>query len=85
MGQNAPAGNAMQGGGASTGNTPFDPQALAALYTRMFQKFGIGGGMGGMSGGGMGDLGGMGAMGNMMDSMNRMGGMGMILQPSPSG
>ena len=29
-------------GGASGGNTAFDPQALAALYTRMFQMTSVG-------------------------------------------
>jgi RNA-binding protein Musashi len=33
---------------APSGNTPFDPQALAALYTRMFQMAGGGGMMAGM-------------------------------------
>ncbi|KAF9224573.1 RNA-binding domain-containing protein [Gyrodon lividus] len=37
-------------GGAPAGNTPFDPQALAQLYTRMFQMAGGGGMMGGMGG-----------------------------------
>ncbi|KAJ7165885.1 RNA-binding domain-containing protein [Mycena filopes] len=68
------AGN-FAAGGAAAGNAPFDPQALAALYTRMFQMTGGGQmnpammGMGGMGMGGMG----MGGMG-----MNAMrGGMGM--------
>ncbi|KAL4075479.1 hypothetical protein J3A83DRAFT_1978314 [Scleroderma citrinum] len=73
----------MTAGGAmpnpSAGNTPFDPQALAALYTRMFQiaggagMMGMGmgmnpmmGGMGGGFGAGMGNMGGMGrGMGGM--------------------
>ncbi|CAA7269651.1 unnamed protein product [Cyclocybe aegerita] len=73
------------GGGA--GNTPFDPQALAALYTRMFQMSGAGmnpGMMGGMGAGmnpmmaaaaGMGGAGGFG--GGMRPGMGMaMGGMG---------
>ncbi|KAF8876001.1 hypothetical protein BD779DRAFT_1475837 [Infundibulicybe gibba] len=69
----------------AAGNTPFDPQALAALYTRMFQMAGGGqvnpammGGMGGM-GGGMGMPGGM-RPGMGMGMGNNMGanmGMGM--------
>ncbi|KAJ3999703.1 heterogeneous nuclear ribonucleoprotein HRP1 [Lentinula boryana] len=55
---------------AAAGGAPFDPQALAALYTRMFQMAG-GGAMGGgtMGGGGM----------NMMPmmAMNNMVGRGM--------
>ena len=46
--------------GATGGNTAFDPQALAALYTRMFQMTSAGamnpavmGGMGAGYGGGM--------------------------------
>ena len=35
---------------ASAGNMPFDPQAPAALYTRMFQLTGGAGMMGGMGG-----------------------------------
>jgi RNA-binding protein Musashi len=63
------AGNATQGGGGTSG-TPFDPQALAALYTRMFQ---VSGGMNPMMGGmGMG----MGGMNPMMNNMGNMGGMG---------
>ncbi|KAJ7165603.1 hypothetical protein C8R43DRAFT_1122314 [Mycena crocata] len=74
-------------GGAGGGNTPFDPQALAALYTRMFQMtggaqmnpamMGMGGGMmgGGMMGGG-GMRPGMG-MGAGMGMGGGMGGMGM--------
>ncbi|KAL5508673.1 hypothetical protein ACEPAH_6294 [Sanghuangporus vaninii] len=55
-----------QATGAAAGGTPFDPQALAQLYTRMFQQFGGAAGMGGM--------GNMGAMANMMGGMG--GGMG---------
>ncbi|KAK7036580.1 hypothetical protein VNI00_011513 [Paramarasmius palmivorus] len=56
----------FQGGTAgqgSAGNMAFDPQALATLYTRMFQM--ANGGMGGMNmmGGNMGGMGGMGMMG----------------------
>ncbi|KAI6160516.1 heterogeneous nuclear ribonucleoprotein HRP1 [Pisolithus thermaeus] len=71
----------------SAGNTPFDPQALAALYTRMFQLAGgasMMGGMsmnpmmGGMGGGGFGGGfgGAMGGMGRGMGSMGMSGGMG---------
>jgi len=42
--------------GTSTGQTPFDPQALAALYTRMMQM------AGGMNPGMMGAMGGMNPM-----------------------
>ncbi|KAI6119225.1 hypothetical protein EV401DRAFT_1509275 [Pisolithus croceorrhizus] len=71
----------------AAGNTPFDPQALAALYTRMFQLAGGASMMGGMSmnpmmggmgggsfGGGFG--GAMGGMGRGMGSMGMSGGMG---------
>jgi RNA-binding protein Musashi len=79
------------GGAASGGNTPFDPQALAALYTRMFQMtggaqmnpvmMGIGGmgmgrGMGMGMGAGMGTGMGMGG-GGMGGSMAQGGGAGM--------
>ncbi|KAJ6544223.1 hypothetical protein B0H19DRAFT_956189 [Mycena capillaripes] len=53
-------GNFGAGGAAGAGNTTFDPQALAALYTRMFQMTGGAQmnpammGMGGMGMGGMG-------------------------------
>ncbi|KAG7441630.1 uncharacterized protein BT62DRAFT_936943 [Guyanagaster necrorhizus] len=69
-----------------TGNTPFDPQALAQLYTRMFQM--TGGGamnpmmanmnpmMAGMAGTGFGGPGNMRAMGNMANMGMGMG-MGM--------
>ncbi|KAL0069550.1 hypothetical protein AAF712_003208 [Marasmius tenuissimus] len=79
--------NNFQGGNAG-GNmgAAFDPQALAALYTRMFQMAGGsanmmgGGGMGGMGGGGMGNMG-MNPMmsGNMRGGMmgQGMGNMGM--------
>lgn len=50
----------------SPSNTPFDPQALAQLYTRMFQHFG--GPMMGMNTGV-----GMGGMNPMMANMNNMG------------
>ncbi|KAG2751007.1 RNA-binding domain-containing protein [Suillus brevipes Sb2] len=54
---------------APSGNTPFDPQALAALYTRMFQMAGGGGMMAGM---------GMGMNPGMTPGINpgMMGGMG---------
>ncbi|KAG1768808.1 hypothetical protein EDD22DRAFT_949260 [Suillus occidentalis] len=63
---NAPA-NPMPA--APSGNTPFDPQALAALYTRMFQMAGGGGMMAGM---------GMGMNPGMTPGINpgMMGGMG---------
>jgi len=69
--------NAGPMGGNPGGNTPFDPQALAQLYTRMFQMAGAGGMMGGMGmnpmvGGGM--AGGMatgGYGGGMGGSMGR--------------
>lgn len=51
--------------GTGTGQTPFDPQALAALYTRMMQ----------MAGGGM-NPGMMGAIGGMNPMMGAMGGPG---------
>lgn len=81
-------GNPVSGNvGAGAGNTPFDPQALAALYTRMFQMSGAGGMnpamMGGMGGGMnpmMGGMGGAGGFpGGMRPGMNMgmgMGGMG---------
>ncbi|THH26495.1 hypothetical protein EUX98_g7692 [Antrodiella citrinella] len=86
-GQNAYAGNiAATGQTPTAGNAPFDPQALASLYTRMFQQMGgmnpmMGGGMGmsgGMMGGGMYN-GGMGA-GMRMPGMgaNPMAGAGMM-------
>ncbi|KAF8959449.1 hypothetical protein BDZ97DRAFT_1838155 [Flammula alnicola] len=72
--------------GAGAGNTPFDPQALAALYTRMFQMSGAGGMnpamMGGMGGGMnpmMAGMGGAGFPGGMRPGMGMnmgMGGMG---------
>ena len=68
-------------GGATGGNTAFDPQALVALYTRMFQMTSAGamnpammggmnpmmGGMGAGYGGGMrpGMMAGMGGMSGM--------------------
>ncbi|KAJ8468745.1 hypothetical protein ONZ45_g17133 [Pleurotus djamor] len=74
------AGGAMGGAGAG-----FDPQALAALYTRMMQMANSGamnpammGGMGGMRPGmGMGMGGGMGMGMNPNMGMGGMGGMGM--------
>ncbi|KAF9475829.1 RNA-binding domain-containing protein [Pholiota conissans] len=83
FGGNPAAGNV----GAGAGNTPFDPQALAALYTRMFQMSGAGGMnpamMGGMAGGMNPMMGGMGGGGGfpqgMRPGMNMgmgMGGMG---------
>ncbi|KAJ3719918.1 hypothetical protein C8R42DRAFT_672167 [Lentinula raphanica] len=81
--------NNFQGGGTAGGNysagaaggAPFDPQALAALYTRMFQMAGGGAmGGGGMGGGGMGMMPMM-AMNNMvgrgMGMGNGMGNLGM--------
>jgi RNA-binding protein Musashi len=61
---------------APSGNTPFDPQALAALYTRMFQMAGGGGMMAGM---GMGMNPGMtpGINPGMMGGMGGYGGAGM--------
>ena len=84
-GVNFPAVQANTAGmpGAPAGNTPFDPQALAQLYTRMFQMAGAGGMLGGMGmspmignmGGGMGGGGyGGGGMGGMGRGMG--GGMG---------
>ncbi|KAH7881848.1 RNA-binding domain-containing protein [Phlebopus sp. FC_14] len=70
-------------GNAPASNTPFDPQALAALYTRMFQIAGGGGmmgmnpmmgGMGGGFGAGMGAMGR--GMGGAMGAGAGMGGMG---------
>ncbi|KAJ7031148.1 hypothetical protein C8F04DRAFT_1364599 [Mycena alexandri] len=72
----AQGGNFAAGGAAAAGNAPFDPQALAALYTRMFQMTGGGQmnpammGMGGMGMGGMG-------MGGMRPGMGMGMGMGM--------
>lgn len=65
--------------GGTAGNTPFDPQALAQLYTRMFQMAGAGGMMGGMGMnpmmGGMSGGMGAGAYGGGMVGMGRgMGG-----------
>jgi RNA-binding protein Musashi len=59
----------MQG---MTGNTPFDAQALAALYTRMFAQMGGMAAMNGMNSGGM--MGGGAGMGPMMGA----GGPGMM-------
>jgi len=52
----------MQG---MTGNTPFDAQALAALYTRMFAQMGGMAAMNSMNAGAM-----MGSGGNMAPMMN---------------
>ncbi|KAJ4501628.1 hypothetical protein C8R41DRAFT_6263 [Lentinula lateritia] len=60
------------GGAVPASSVPFDPQALAALYTRMFQMAN-GGAVNSMMGGGMG--GGMNPMMNMGASMG-MGGVG---------
>jgi len=57
-------------GGA--GNTPFDPQALAQLYTRMFQMSGAGG----LNPGMMGGMGVGGGMNPMMAGMAGAGGFG---------
>ncbi|KAJ7911104.1 hypothetical protein B0H13DRAFT_586962 [Mycena leptocephala] len=72
------------GAAAGGGNTPFDPQALAALYTRMFQMTGGAQmnpammGMGGMGMGGMGMGRGIGmGMGAGMGMGMGMGGGGM--------
>ncbi|KJA21605.1 hypothetical protein HYPSUDRAFT_41724 [Hypholoma sublateritium FD-334 SS-4] len=58
---------AAAGANGGAGSTPFDPQALAALYTRMFQMSGAGGMnpsmMGGMGGGMNPMMGGMGGAG----------------------
>jgi len=59
--QNAPPMPNMQG---MSGNTPFDAQALAALYTRMFAQMGGMAAMNGMNAGGMMGGGGMGPMMN---------------------
>ncbi|KAI3615283.1 heterogeneous nuclear ribonucleoprotein hrp1 [Moniliophthora roreri] len=74
--------NGNIGNNAVAGNTPFDPRALAALYTRMFQMANNGMGNMGMMGGGMNPMGGMMGRGGMMGmsgngnmSMNGMGGM----------
>ncbi|KXN88356.1 hypothetical protein AN958_07501 [Leucoagaricus sp. SymC.cos] len=67
--------------GGATGQAPFDPQALAALYTRMMH----------MAGGGMnpGMMGGMGAgMNPMMGAMGGAPGFGQafrVLLPTPDG
>ena len=57
-------------GGAGAGNTPFDPQALAQLYTRMFQMSGAGG----LNPGMMGGMGVGGGMNPMMAGMAAAGG-----------
>ncbi|KAJ7735128.1 hypothetical protein DFH07DRAFT_987682 [Mycena maculata] len=82
------AGNFAAGGGAGGGNTPFDPQALAALYTRMFQMTGgaqMNPAMMGMGGGMMGGMGmrpGMMGMGGGMGmGMGGGGGMGRGMVP----
>lgn len=70
--------------GLSAGNTPFDPQALAALYTRMFQMSNAGmnpammgamGGMNPMMAAGMGNAGFAGGMRPGMGMGMGMGGM----------
>ncbi|KAG9308747.1 hypothetical protein JVU11DRAFT_11535 [Chiua virens] len=66
-------GNAGPMGATPGGNTPFDPQALAQLYTRMFQMAGAGGMMGGM---GMSPM--IGGMGTGMNTGGYGGGMGGI-------
>ncbi|KAF5363867.1 hypothetical protein D9756_001084 [Leucocoprinus leucothites] len=60
-------------GGTGTGQAPFDPQALAALYTRMMQ----------MAGGGMnpGMMSGMGGMNPMMGAMGGGPGFGQGMRP----
>jgi len=67
--------------GGAAGNAPFDPQVLAALYTRMFQMSGAGGmtpGMMGGMGGGMNPMmGGMGGGGGFPGGMRPGMGMGM--------
>lgn len=72
----AGAGGAFNGATAAAGGgaTPFDPQALAALYQRMFQQFGGAQGMLNSMGGGGGMMQGMG-MG--MNPPMGGGGMGM--------
>ncbi|KAF8505433.1 hypothetical protein F5888DRAFT_434906 [Russula emetica] len=70
--QNTPMPN-MQG---MTGNTPFDAQALAALYTRMFAQMGGMAAMNGMNTGGMMGGGGGGGMGPMMGGGGPAGMMG---------
>ncbi|KAJ3475929.1 hypothetical protein NLI96_g11507 [Meripilus lineatus] len=73
------------GGNQTGGGSPFDPQALASLYTRMFQQMGgmnpmmgnmnmMGNGMGGGYGGGM-----SGGMGMPRMGGNPMGGGGMMV------
>ncbi|KAJ6473215.1 hypothetical protein C8R45DRAFT_1103786 [Mycena sanguinolenta] len=95
----AGGGNFGQGGnfGAGAGgggNTPFDPQALAALYTRMFQMANgaqmnpaamMGMGMGGGMGMGMGRGMGMGMGGGMGMGMNAGMGMGRGMQGGGAG
>ncbi|KAH7921988.1 RNA-binding domain-containing protein [Leucogyrophana mollusca] len=77
---------------AAAGNTPFDPQALAALYTRMFQIAGGGGMMGGGMGGNMGmnpammgGMGGGGGYGGGMPMGRGMGGPGGMGMPNGPG
>ncbi|KAJ7755184.1 hypothetical protein B0H16DRAFT_731292 [Mycena metata] len=83
----AQGGNFAAGGGAAAGNAPFDPQALAALYTRMFQMTGGGQmnpammGMGGMGMGGMGMAGMRPGMGMGMGMGMGAGGMGRGMGP----
>ncbi|XP_006457568.1 hypothetical protein AGABI2DRAFT_80008 [Agaricus bisporus var. bisporus H97] len=79
------------GGGGGAPQTPFDPQALATLYTRMMQMAGGGmnpammGGMGGMNPM-MGGMGGPGFNNGMRPGMGMgMGGMGMGGMPAGMG
>jgi len=69
------SGSPMQAQGG-TGNTPFDANALASLWTRMFQHMG-GGGMNPMMAGG--------GMNPMMASMAGAGGMGMGMPGAMAG
>ncbi|PPQ88878.1 hypothetical protein CVT25_009113 [Psilocybe cyanescens] len=79
--QQANFGNAVPTNVGGAGNTPFDPQALAALYTRMFQMSGAGamnpGMMGGMGGGMNPMMAGMGGAGGFPGAMRPAMGMGM--------
>ncbi|KDR71028.1 hypothetical protein GALMADRAFT_254178 [Galerina marginata CBS 339.88] len=79
--QQANFGGAVGANVGAAGNTPFDPQALAALYTRMFQMSGAGGMnpamMGGMGGGMNPMMAGMGGAGGFPGAMRPGMGMGM--------